>query len=100
MQRQTGLLPWTMWLVLLGACARPIVEEEQSDAAQNLGDGQSPEEDAEEPLPGYDAGGEVDGGGVDPVEAGEPEAGCSDTDEDSVCDADDNCPEVSNTNQA
>lgn len=66
----------------------------------NVGDGQPPDSDAEQPVPGPDAGGEPDTGTIDPVDAGEQDAGCSDVDEDAVCDADDNCPALANPNQA
>lgn len=84
--------------VALSACARPVVEEEThwspdggTDAA--LPDGEEPalepEAGEEEPEPVEENDGSV------PVEAG-----CADRDHDTVCDAQDNCPDVANTNQA
>jgi hypothetical protein len=101
MQRLTRVLAWTFWLVLSGACARPVVDEDQQDAAQNVVDGQLPDEDAEPPLPTPDAGsGEPDAGRVEPAEAGENDAACVDADRDLVCDAEDNCPDAVNPDQA
>jgi hypothetical protein len=100
MQRQSGVLAWAVGFALSSACARPIVEDDEPDAAISLNDGQLPDEDAE-PAPGPEAGaGEVDGGGVEPADGGsERDAGCADTDDDGVCDADDNCPAEPNPNQ-
>lgn len=73
-----------------------MLEEELPDALPNTDGAQGP--DADDPAP--DAGLESDASFVQPEEAGEPDANCADRDEDGVCDADDNCPDASNSGQA
>jgi hypothetical protein len=78
-----------------GACARPTVEEaptaSDGGAEADLPDTEAPEPDAGTDEP--DAMEEPDG-------SMQADAGCADRDRDTVCDAQDNCPDVANSNQA
>ncbi|HKO91154.1 MAG TPA: hypothetical protein VJU61_08380, partial [Polyangiaceae bacterium] len=97
MQRRPGWLAWLACLALGSACARPVLEEELPDALPNTDGAQV--SDAEEPAPMPDGGQESDASYVQPEDAGEPDADCADRDDDGVCDAADNCPDMSNAGQ-
>lgn len=83
-------------LVGLGACARPTVEEEARIASDGGADVDVSDADSEEPDVGGDEPDPID----EPDASVPVEAGCADRDHDTVCDAQDNCPDVANTNQA
>lgn len=76
-------------LLLPTACARPIIDEPEREEDAGVAE---PVADAEAPK---DSGnGERDAQALPDAE------GCSNLDADGVCDAQDNCPSVSNSNQA
>lgn len=89
-----------VWFALASACARPVVEPDDLDAGDAALEGPDDDADSPEPLPDTGVGPGPADGGVDPVDTGEPEAGCADRDGDGVCDAADNCPDVANATQA
>jgi hypothetical protein len=99
MQWSPGLLTSLASFTLLSACARPIVDEQFLDAGDAGVDTGAP--DVDEPAPDDpDTGDETPEAGEGSSDAGGQEAGCSDRDHDTVCDAQDNCPDTANTNQA
>jgi hypothetical protein len=94
MQRCPPWLACLAWVALGTACARPVLEEDTPDALASTGG--APDADVPEPV--SDAGAETDSA-VPPIDTGEPDAGCTDQDQDTVCDAEDNCPGAPNTAQ-
>lgn len=93
-------------MLALAACARPTLEDgpfEGDEADAGMG------ETGPEP-PDTKPGDELDAGAQQPFDAGRNEprpdarvpqvdAACRDSDSDSVCDSDDNCPNVANPDQ-